>query len=328
MLQTIFASGADPVGHVVDKNINEWLTLSMLSIVAGFAVAMFVLVKAAKAIQTGPESDGNRRYITTSRLGQVIEVMVLHLRDEMLKPVMGERLANTWTPFLLSQFFFVLTLNLFGLVPWADMQEAVFVVFGHHPHFDVPANFSQKSAVYFGGTATASILVTGGLATVSLVAILYQSIRELGILGTLEHLCGGPDLVRGPIFLWLVIPLIFVVELAGLIIKPAALAIRLFANMVAGHTLLAVLFGFGAAAAKAGAGTFGVASITLLSGTFGVLISFLELFVALLQAFIFMFLTAVFISLMSHGDDHAHDEEHSHDHADSHGHAPATAAAH
>lgn len=334
MLPSILASG-DPISHVVDKNVAAWLTLSMLSIVAGFAVAFIVLTKASKAIATGPESMGNRRYVTHGRLGQVIEVMCLYLRDEMLVPVMGARLAKSWTPFLLSLFFFILTLNLFGLVPWSDMQEALFSAFGGHPHFDLPETYtnSPKANVYFGGAATASILVTGGLATVAFVAIFYQSFRELGILGTLEHLCGGPDLVRGPLFLWLVIPIIFVVELAGMFIKPAALAIRLFANMVAGHILLAVLFGFGAAAAKAGASTVGVASITLVSGTFAVVISFLELFVALLQAFIFMFLTAVFISLMAHHDDHAHEHGHedNHDHAHdagSHGHAAAQVAAH
>jgi len=112
------------------------------------------------------------------------------------------------------------------------------------------------------------------------------------------------------------VPLIFVVEFMGLFIKPAALSIRLFANMVGGHTLLATLLMFGAMAMQAGMGWIGVGSISLVSGIFAVLITFLELFVAVLQAFIFMFLTAVFISTMSH-----HDEDHEeHGHAE-HGHA-------
>ena len=84
-----------------------------------------------------------------------------------------------------------------------------------------------------------------------------------------------------------------------------ALAIRLFANMVAGHTLMAVLLGFGAAAATGGSGALGIGAISLVSGMAAVLVTFLELFVAFLQAFIFMFLTAVFISLLSH-----HEQEH------------------
>lgn len=311
----LFLASSDPIGHVIDKNlIGQHITLSMVSLVVALVIAVWVLSKAARSISTGPESLGNERYVSRERLGQIVESIVLYIREETLIPVMGARLATTWAPFLLSLFFFVLFLNFFGLIPFGDFQEATFIFSGSHPHFEFPDSvpIGLRSPIFFGGTATASILVTAGLATVSLVAILWQSFRELGFLGTLEHLCGGAELTRGSIGLWLIVPLIFAVELAGMIIKPSALAIRLFANMVAGHTLLAVLFGFGAAAAKAGMGAAGVASITLISGAFAVIISFLELFVALLQAFIFMFLTAVFISLMAHHDEHAHEEEHGH----------------
>ncbi len=114
--------------------------------------------------------------------------------------------------------------------------------------------------------------------------------------------------------LWFVVPIIFTVEVLGLIIKPAALAIRLFANMVGGHTLMATLMLFGAMAGSLGIAA--VSGISLVAGVAAVVISFLELFVAFLQAFVFMFLTAVFISQMSHGEEH-HDEEHGHE--DHHG---------
>ena len=122
---------------------------------------------------------------------------------------------------------------------------------------------------------------------------------------------------------------IFVVELLGVFIKPAALAIRLFANMVGGHTLMATLMLFGAMAA--GLGAAAVSGISLVAGGFAVIITFLELFVAFLQAFVFMFLTAVFISQMAHHDEH-HDEEHGHE--DHHGsgsadpHSPKAAHPH
>lgn len=314
----LIAAGGNPIDHIVDKKTfgTEWLWLSMLSLAVAGALALIVMTRAAKAIATGPESMGHERYVTKGRLSQVVETISLYLRDEMLKPVMGERLANAWLPFLLAQFFLILILNLFGLIPFFDAQEFVYGLLGKRiadtPH--------DETHVFFGGAATASISVTAGLAVCSFFAILWQSIRELGVKGTLEHLCGGPDLVRGPLVLWLVIPIIFAVELSGMFIKPAALAVRLFANMVAGHTLLVVLFGFGASAAKLGMG--GVAGVTAIAGGFAVAITFLELFVAFLQSFVFMFLTAVFISLMSHGDEH-------HEHADDHGHgAEAHAHAH
>lgn len=116
-------------------------------------------------------------------------------------------------------------------------------------------------------------------------------------------------------------PLIFVLELAGqLVIKPAALAIRLFANMTAGHILLATLFL--AAGTVWGKGFAIQGPVTLISVVGGAAVMFLELFVAFLQAFVFMFLTTVFISLMDHHDEHGHDE-HGHGHAHGHEHAQA-----
>jgi F-type H+-transporting ATPase subunit a len=318
------AAGDNPLAHVLDRDSaitigGTVLPLSVVSLVVGSIVCIGALWLAASRISTGPASEGNARFVTRGRLAQVVEVLVLALRDQMLVPVMGERLAKRWLPLLLSLFFFILTLNLFGLVPFADLQELFHVVMGNHGAAEADAAAAQPSTVFFGGTATACFSVTLGLSAISFVAIWAQSIRDLGIKGTLEHLCGGHDLVHGPLGLWLVIPIIFAVELAGMFIKPAALAIRLLANMVAGHTLMAVLFGFGAAVLKAGGPMWAAGSITAVAGIFAVLITFLELFVAFLQAFIFMFLTAVFISLMAH-EDHGHEE---HDHG---GHAEPSPA--
>ena len=92
---------------------------------------------------------------------------------------------------------------------------------------------------WIGGTATANLMVTGALAFISFIVIEIHGFKELGLKGWLLHCCGG--LVPGPKALYIVVPIIFAVEVAGHFIKPAALAIRLFANMVAGHTLMAVL---------------------------------------------------------------------------------------
>ena len=174
----------------------------------------------------------------------------------------------------------------------------------------IDPKFSHFAVV--GGTATSNIAVTTSLALVSFIIIQIHSFKELGFLGWLDHLTCG--LTKGSKGLLFVVPLVFLVELAGVFIKPAALAIRLYANMLGGHILMATLLLFGTQAMSAGLGPVGWGSVTLVSGIFAVLLFFLELFVAVLQAFIFMFLTAVFISLMSHEEhdeeDHqAHDEE-------------------
>ncbi|MSR28401.1 MAG: hypothetical protein EXS03_02350 [Phycisphaerales bacterium] len=304
MVTNLLASEGDPISHLVDKNMGDTpLMLSMATMVVSAGVICWLLARAAKAIATGPASIGNRRYLPATKFGAVVEVMILYLRDQMLVPVMGERLTKKYLGFLLSLFFFILILNIVGLVPFVEVQELVAYLRGQN--YDLQ---EHQTAAIFGGAATASISVTAGLACVTFVVVQVQGFRELGIKGWLEHLCGGHELVHGSIFLWLVIPIIFAVEFLGLFIKPAALAIRLFANMVAGHTLLLTLTMFGTMAVKAGLGMFAVTSITLVSGVGAILITFLEVFVALLQAFIFMFLSSVFISLMAHEEDAS--EEH------------------
>ena len=293
----IFLASDNPTDHATDKILFETelgtplLTMHMVTIVIVAVLFVGVMMKVAAAIATGPESEGNDRYLTKGRLSQLIETMIVYLRREMLVPVLGEEHTRRYLPFLMSVFFFILLNNLFGLIPILDIL--------HLAGVQTP----------FGGTATANIMVTGALALVSFVMIELHGLREQGIRGWLMHNFGG--LIPGPIYLLPVALMVFVVELAGHLIKPMALAIRLFANMMAGHTLMAVLVGFGAAAAKGGMGTLGIAGISLVSGVAAVLVAFLELFVAFLQAFIFMFLTAVFMSLLSQHDE-AQDHEETH----------------
>ena len=245
---------------------------------------------AASRIRTGRDDQGNERYVTRGRLAQIVEVIVVYLRDEMVQPILGEKQTRRWLPFLFSIFFFILVLNLVGLLPLQDLHH----FFGLH-HF------------LLGGTATANINVTASLALFAFVAIQVHSFRELGFIGWLDHLTCG--LTKGPKGLWLVVPIVFAVEFAGVFIKPVALAIRLFANMMGGHILLATIIMLPSMAQlglEPGSGAwFGVSIAT---GSFAVALTFLELFVAFLQAFVFMFLTAVFISLMSH-EEHE-DEDH------------------
>ena len=314
-------AGASPLDHVLDKKSAlggllgiENLKLSIVSVVVSAVLAFVLLLIAARSIATGPASAGTDRYLTKGRLAQIVEVIVQGLRQGVLEPLLGKKTADYYLPFLLSLFFFVLTMNLLGLIPFYDAQKLV---------GKLTTGESPKQ-VYFGGTATASLSITAGLAVVSFFAILFQSARDLGVKGFLEHMCGGKELLTGPKGLLLVVPVIFVVEILGLFIKPGALAIRLFANILAGHTLMATIFMFTGMALAAGgwvvAGPVGIVSVA-----FAVAIYFLELFVAFLQAFVFMFLTAVFIGMMSHHGDHGHDHAHGHDDAHGHGHAPAHA---
>jgi F-type H+-transporting ATPase subunit a len=299
----VLAAGAElnPLGHVVDVNLiggpdallladphgTPFVTLHMVTLVAAALLLLWVMSKAARAIATGPEVAGNDRYLTKGRLGQLVEVITLYLRDTVIKPVLGPH-TNRYLPYLLTLFFFVLMNNLFGLIPFLDLQHIIGLLGWNDVHFAI-----------VGGTATGNLAITGGLALLSFLIIQIHGVRELGVGGWLHHLLGGAP--------WYLAPIMVPVELLGMFIKPAALAIRLFANMMAGHTLMATLAMFGLMALH-GVGNWAAAlGVSVLAAAFSVAITFLELFVAFLQAFIFMFLTAVFIGQLSH---HHESDEH------------------
>ena len=99
------------------------LTMNMVTMIVAAVVTVLVMMLAAKAIQTGPESEGNDRYLTKSALGQLVEAIVVYLRDEMLVPVMGAQGDQALLPCLLTLFFFILINNLLGMIPLLDIQH-------------------------------------------------------------------------------------------------------------------------------------------------------------------------------------------------------------
>ncbi len=154
-----------------------------------------------------------------------------------------------------------------------------------------------------GGSATGNIWVTATLSACTLVMIVVNGLW-IGGFRYIAHFCPGP--------LWLA-PLLVPVELIGLVAKIFALTVRLFANMVAGHVLLAVLLSFiFLVGSQSFAGGLGVGIVVV---AVSVAFNLLEIFVAFLQAFIFTFLTTLFIgqAVVFHHEEH-HDE---------HGHEPA-----
>lgn len=305
----------NPLGHALDINLiggdnpvlggegmmgsQPLLTMHMVTLVVAAAFALWGLNLAAKRIQTGQSSEGNNRFVPGSRFAGLIEVVIIYLRDQVIKPVLGADLARRYLPLLLSIFFFIWVNNLVGLIPILDVNH----IFGYFV-------FGDKHWAVVGGTATGNIAVTAGLATIAFVFINAHGIRDLGFGGWCHHMLGGAPLYLAP----LMVP----IEIAGLFIKPIALAIRLFANMLAGHTLMATLGLFSLITIRTVTDMGGGAGVAYLAGTgvgivalaASVAIMFLEIFVATLQAFIFMFLTTIFVGqLTHHHDDHGHEHE-------------------
>jgi F-type H+-transporting ATPase subunit a len=310
MLDSILTTLAatDPLEHVVNQwavknDQGYWIwSANQGTLVLSGLILIVVGLWAASKIKTGDKSQGAEAYITRNRFAHFIEVMVAYLRQEVVRPLLGDR-ADKFMPILLTFFFFVLVNNLLGLTPIRDLLHVL----------GVPK-------LWVGGTATQNIWVTGSLALLSGILFNVAAVVRLGPVGFVKHMMGGLPWYMFPIAL-----LLLVIEAAGqIIIKPFALALRLFANMTAGHVLIATLLGFAGTAIATGleSGGWGKqGSITLISAGCAFALNFLELLVAIIQAFVFMFLTTIFISLMDHHDEHGH--EHGQDHAMGHEHAHA-----
>lgn len=194
-----------------------------------------------------------REGVPHGRLQNFVEMLFLFVRDEIAVKSIGEHAAR-YTPYLATCFFFILSVNLLGLVP-------------------------------YGATATGSISVTFILAISTFIVTQMAGMYSQGSVRYWVNLV--PAGVPG----WLY-PLLFVIEFIGLFTKPFALMVRLFANMVAGHVILFFLIGI----------IFLFQSIYVAPVAIGLsfMIFFLELFVAMVQAYIFTLLSAVFIGLSSH----------------------------
>ncbi|MBM4011621.1 MAG: F0F1 ATP synthase subunit A [Planctomycetes bacterium] len=184
-------------------------------------------------------------------------------------PVVGvhreEHDGDRFVPLLLTIFFFVLGCNLLGMVPWA-------------------------------GSPTASFSVTLALAGVTFLTVVLAGMAKFGVLGFFTNQVPSMDL---PLPLAILLkPMIFGIEMLGLCIKHLILAVRLLANMVAGHLVLLGIMGLITAAATYSTGLW--ATVTGISVVSCTLFSVLELFVAFLQAYIFTFLSALFIGASVH----------------------------
>jgi len=190
-----------------------------------------------------------------SRFHHVIESVVLYVRDDMVYPVMGKEHGRVFVPLFLTQFTFILMMNLFGLIPLGGLAA----------------------------TATANLAVTAGLAVVTFIVIHASGIKEHGFFHHWKNFV--PSGV--PLF---VLPIIIPVEIIGMLVKPAALTVRLFANMLAGHLVMLSFFGL--------VYVFGLYALPALAMAFA--ISVLELFVCFVQAYIFTYLSIIFVGASVH----------------------------
>jgi F-type H+-transporting ATPase subunit a len=193
------------------------------------------------------------------------ESLLTFIRDKVAKPNIGEHDADKYVPYLWTIFLFILFLNLIGMIP-------------------------------FFGSPTASIAVTGILAVSAFAVIHGAAVLKLGPGAYVKSFVPHLELPFG--MGYMIIPLLVVLEVSGAFIKAFVLAVRLFANLFAGHAVAAFILFFIVMAEHTNPILFG--AITVTSVLTVAALSLLELFVAFLQAFIFTFLTSLFIGSALH----------------------------
>jgi F-type H+-transporting ATPase subunit a len=232
-------------GLVIDISPTKHVFFLVLSAILA---AIFVIIAARTY----------KRNLVPHGFVNLVELLVVFIRDEVVIPNMGPN-GIKYLPYLLTTFFYILLMNLIGLIP-------------------------------YGATATGNIMVTAGLAIIAFSMIQISAIHAQGIKGYLMHLTGGVH--------WGLWVIMIPIEILGLFTKPFALCIRLFANMSAGHIVILSLIGL--------IFMFHSIAVAPASVGFAIFINMLELFVAVLQAYIFTMLTAVFMGFGIQTDHESH----------------------
>jgi F-type H+-transporting ATPase subunit a len=232
-----------------------------------------------------------RRYLKQDRpvpsgLMNAIEAFVEYIRDSVVRPNVGEKWANTWTPLILTIFFFILVANGIGLVPLFDFVALLDRLFLHSKEGSFIAN-----VVHGGTTATGNFNVTAALAVITFFSIIIAGSKAQGFIKYWKNIVPHG---LNPFLYILLIP----IEIISMFVKPFALTMRLAANMTGGHIAILAILSFvflftemfGRAIAGIGVGLF--VSVPLASA-----ISGLEIIVVLVQAYVFALLSAVFIGM-------------------------------
>lgn len=249
--------GAEILHHILDSDVIALpaielpllgavdLTITKHVIMMWIASAILITVLLAVVRRAGDPVPG--------RVRNMLEVLALFIRNDVARPAIAGAAADRFTGYLLTTFFFILVVNVIGLIPGM-------------------------------ATATGNISVTAALALVAFVMIQWGGIREYGVVKHVKNLLphGLP--------LWL-LPIMLVVELLSMFIRPFALCIRLFANMMAGHVVILALISL--------IFILGLVAVPV-SIAFTLFVSLLEILVAFLQAYIFTVLTANFIGMAVH----------------------------
>lgn len=251
----------DQAGNFVSYPLDMSITKTVLAILFSSFLMLFIFLSIAKSYST-------REGKAPKGMQSALEPLILFIRDDIAKPMIGEKKYKRYLPFLLTVFFFIFLNNLLGLVPW------------------FPG----------GANVTGNISVTFVLAALVFIITTFSGRKDYWM-----HIFWTPGV---PWWLKAPIPLMPLVEFSGIIVKPFVLMVRLFANILAGHIIVlgffSLIFIFGGIALSAGYG------VSIVSVAFVIFMTVLELLVAFIQAFVFTLLSAIYFGAAV--EEHPHKE--------------------
>jgi len=230
------------------------------------------------------------RYVASKRLLPVgaengLEIIVEFIRDGIARPNVGGKWLMTWTPLLLTFFFFILGANAVGLLPIFDVLGLI-----DHYFIRAPEHSFLKNLIHGSSTATGNYNVTAGLAVISFFAIAIAGMKAHGFVKHWGNLKPGDHWAH-----WALVPL----EITSMLVRPFALTMRLAANMTGGHIAILAILSFVFIFAEAHSPMLGI-GIGIPSTILSAAISGLEIIVVMVQAYVFTLLTAVFIGMAIH----------------------------
>jgi F-type H+-transporting ATPase subunit a len=218
----------------------------------------------------------------------VLETVVQFIRDSIVLPNVGKKYLNTWTPLILTFFFFIFSANAIGLFPIFDVLGAInrFIFGGTADDHSI-----VNSLLHGSTTATGNFNVTAGLATITFFAIILAGSKAHGIIKYWKNL--APPGLAWPVYI-ILIP----IEIIGMFVRPFALTMRLAANMTGGHIAILAIISFVFIFTGLFNSAFvGIGVGALVSVPLAVAISSLEIIIIIVQAYVFTMLTAVFIGM-------------------------------
>jgi F-type H+-transporting ATPase subunit a len=242
----------DEAGNEAGKPIDISITKTVAGVLVSVIVLFWLIFSVARSARrnTGKAPSG---------LQNLVEPVILFIRDEVAKPAIGEKKSEKFMPFLLSLFFFILINNFIGLVP-------------------IPP---------FGANVTGNIAVTMVLALFTFFITTFNGNKHYW------KEIYNPDV---PWWLKFPLPLMPIVELSGVITKPFVLMVRLFANMLAGHMIVTVFVSLIFIFASLFGSGVGLAASPI-SILFSVFILLLDVLVSFIQAYVFTLLSALYFGM-------------------------------